>query len=281
MEYSKDLKVAYSGVEGAFAQIASSKIFPGATLVPHKDFDHAFSAVSNGEADYAVLPIENSYAGEVGQVMDLLYNGDLYVNSVYALSVTQNLLGVKGAKLEDIKIVYSHPQALMQSEEFLHDHGIETVDSANTAMAAQFVAQKGDIRCGAIASKETASIYGLDILARQVNGSSFNTTRFAVVSKHANDNISVNSKNMFMLMFAVNHKAGALAKAIDVISAGGYNMRSLHSRSVKDVPWQYYFYVEAEGTLTTLGGSSMMEQLNKQCDVVKFLGHYNADEKLS
>lgn len=280
MGYSTDSKVAYSGVEGAFAQIAARKIFPGATLVPNKDFDHAFASVESGEVDYAVLPIENSYAGEVGQVMDLLYNGDLYVNSVYALSVTQNLMGIKGAKLEDIKIVYSHPQALMQSEEFLHDHKMETVDATNTAIAAKFVADKGDIHCGAIASKETAKLYGLDILAESVNGSSFNSTRFAVISKQQNDNISVNAKNMFMLMFSVNHKAGALAKAIDVISAGGYNMRSLHSRSVKNVPWQYYFYVEAEGTLSTPGGESMLEQLKKQCDTVKFLGHYNADEKI-
>ena len=117
------MKIAYSGIEGAFAYIAAQRIFPGQELLSFGDFRSAYEAVEKGDCDYAVLPIENSYAGEVGQVTDLMFQGGLFVNGVYTLNVLQNLLGVKGASLESVRKVISHPQALEQSGDFIAAHG--------------------------------------------------------------------------------------------------------------------------------------------------------------
>ena len=138
-------KIAYSGIEGAFAYIAARKIFPNEILVPHRDFQSAYHSVENDECDFAVLPIENSFAGEVGQVTDLMFQGNLYVNGLFALDVVQNLLGVKGSTLESVKKVISHPQALEQCSPFLERQGYETLEEVNTARAAKKISDLNDI----------------------------------------------------------------------------------------------------------------------------------------
>ena len=157
------LKIAYSGIEGAFANIAAKHIFPSGEFIAYKDFKSAWNAVNSSMADYAVLPIENSYAGEIAQVTDLIFTGNLFINDVYGLKIQQNLLGIKGAKLQDIKKVISHPQALEQSAKFLESHGIETVASENTARAAREVSVLNDKSVGAVASILTAELYNLDV----------------------------------------------------------------------------------------------------------------------
>ena len=268
------MKVAYSGVEGAFAHIAAGKIFPDGHKVPYSDFESAYNAVVCGDCDCAVLPIENSYAGEVGQVLDLMYTGGLYINGVYDLNVSQNLMGVNGATLSDIREVISHQQALMQCNEFIREHGLEVLQTTNTAVAAQRVAQMNDKSVAAIASKETAELYGLRIIEKDINGSNFNTTRFAVFSRAENTNKATD--NNFLLLFTVSHVAGALAKAINVIGDHGFNMKVLRSRPVKDSNWQYYFYVEAEGNINGSAGQDMLSALKEYCDRLKVVGNYSA-----
>ena len=142
------LKVAYSGVEAAFAHIAAGRIFPDAERVSKKDFKSAYEAVVNGECDLAVLPIENSYAGEVGQTIDLIFSGTLYINGIYELEIHQNLLGVPGAEIGDIKEVMSHPQALSQCQEYIKTRGYNTVEASNTAVAAKTVAEnRHSLKC--------------------------------------------------------------------------------------------------------------------------------------
>lgn len=268
------MKVAYSGVEGAFAHIAAGKIFPDGHKIPHSDFETAYNAVVTGDCDCAVLPIENSYAGEVGQVLDLMYKGSLYINGVYDLEVSQNLLGVKGATLADVRTVISHQQALMQCSEFIKENGLEQLQAVNTAIAAQKVAEANDKSIAAIASKETADIYGLGIIEKDINEQSFNTTRFAVFSR-AENKVEADGNN-FLLLFTVSHIAGALAKAISVIGDHGFNMKVLRSRPVKDSSWQYYFYVEAEGNVNGNEGQEMLAELKKYCDELKVVGNYSA-----
>lgn len=272
------MRIAYSGVEGAFAHIAAGRIFPDGHKVPYGDFDAAYASVVSGECDCAVLPIENSYAGEVGQVLDLMYSGSLYINGVYDLSVSQNLLGVEGATLSDIREVISHPQALMQCQNFIRDHGLEQLQASNTAIAAQKVAETGDKSIAAIASKETARLYGLTVIERDINGSNFNTTRFAVFSRA--ENLDKRAGNNFLLLFTVSHEAGALAKAINVIGAHGFNMKVLRSRPVKDSGWHYYFYVEAEGNINGKEGQEMLSELREYCDRLKVVGNYSAQISL-
>lgn len=270
------MNVAYSGVEGAYAHIAASKIFPDSNKMSYKDFKAAYEAVENGECDCAVLPIENSNAGEVGQVIDLIFSGSLYVNAVYELSVHHNLVALPGTKIEDIKKVISHEQALEQCTPFIRSNDFSSQTCANTARAAQLVSKSGDPTLAAIASRETAELFGLEILKENINESEDNTTRFAVFSRsmHKSEN------NHSIVVFVVPEKAGALAKAINIIGNHGFNMHSIKSRAMKDHAWAYYFYVEIEGNLQGKRGKYMLDELSDFCDSLKFIGTYNSDLKI-
>ena len=270
------MKVAYSGVEGAFAHTAARRIFPHARLIACPSFEAAYSAAVDGGCDCAVIPVENSYAGEVGLVADLMFSGPLHVTGVYTLPVAQNLLGVRGASVSDIKTVVSHVQALSQCENYIKRHGFETAESVNTAVAARDVARLGDPARAAIASAETAGLYGLDILERNINESPYNKTRFAVFSSSGNPAGGTGGK--FILLFTVSDETGALSRAVSVISSHGFNMKVLRSRPVKQQPWQYYFYVEAEGDDSSERGRAMLEELRCHCGMLKVVGRY-AEEK--
>lgn len=265
------LKVAYSGVEGAFAHIAAGRIFPESDRVSCRDFKAAYDAVVSGECDVAVLPIENSYAGEVGQSIDLIFSGGLFINGIYELEIHQNLLGIPGATVEDIKKVTSHPQALSQCHDYIKRRGIDAEDASNTAVAAKIVADANDKTLGAIASVETAEIYGLKVLEANINKSGENTTRFAVLSKVQASSPSLTNS---VLMFTVKHEAGSLANAISIIGKYGYNMTALRSRPLKKHSWQYYFYIEIDGKIDTDNGVKMAEELSKVCDQFKVAGTF-------
>ena len=267
----KGLKVAYSGVEGAFAHIASKKIFPEGNRISCSDFKSAYDSVVNGENDAAVLPIENSYAGEVGQTMDLIFSGSLFINGIYELEIHQNLLGIPGASVDDIQKVTSHPQALSQCHDYIRLRNLQTEESNNTAIAAKRVADAKDKSLGAIASVETAEIYGLKVLEANINKSNENTTRFAVLSKVRAVSPQLSSS---VIMFTVRHEAGSLAKAISIIGKYGYNMTALRSRPLKKHSWQYYFYVEIDGSTNTEKGEAMLCELNKECDKLKVVGSF-------
>lgn len=265
------LKIAYSGVEGAFAHIAAGRIFPGGSRISCRDFKAAYDAVLHGECDVAVLPIENSYAGEVGQTIDLLFSGTLYINGIYELQIHQNLLGIPGAKAEDIRKVTSHPQALSQCHEYIKMRGFDTEEASNTAVAAKAVAEMKDKTCGAIASVETAQLYGLEVLQANINQSSENTTRFAVLSKVRAASPVLTSS---VLMFTVKHEAGSLANAISIIGKYGYSMTALRSRPLRKHSWQYYFYIEIDGMVSSDEGRRMMEELSGVCDQLKVAGSF-------
>ena len=275
----RGMRVAYSGTEGAFAHIAAGKMFPGAERVAYADFGAAYRAVENGECDTVVLPIENSYNGEVGQVTDLMFSGSLYVSEVLDLAVTHDLLACKGAKKEDIREVVSHPQALGQCAEYLRANQWSTTEYTNTALAARYVAQKGDPSVAAIASEAAAEIFGLEVLERNINASRSNTTRFAALSRVESRRHSGRMGEHFILLFTVKNEAGALARAMDVIGKFGFNLRTLRSRPMKDLLWQYYFYVEAEGDVYTDAGEWMMRELGFFCDRLKLVGTYYNDRK--
>lgn len=262
------MKIAYSGIEGAFAYIAAKRIFPNEELVAFGDFHSAYAAVENDDCDYAVLPIENSYAGDVGQVTDLMFQGELFVNGVYTLNVVQNLLGVKGSTLQTISKVVSHPQALEQCAEFLRAHNYESIEAVNTARAARQVAQEGDTSVAAIASEETAALYGLEVLAKGINEQQDNSTRFVVLSKNQNQKVCKDS-GTFIMMFAVKNEAGALVKVLNRLGEFGYNMIAIHSRPLKSHAWEYYFYIEVEGNSSQKDFEQMVHEIQYRCDKLK------------
>jgi len=265
------LKVAYSGVEGAFAHIAAGRIFPEGNRISYGDFKTAYDSVVNGECDVAVLPIENSYAGEVGQTIDLIFSGTLFINGIYELEIHQNLLGLPSASVEDIKKVISHPQALGQCNEYIQMRGFETEEASNTAFAAKTLAESNDKTLGVIASVETAELYGLKVIEANINKSGENTTRFAVLSKVKAASPSLSST---VLMFTVKHEAGSLANAIGIIGKYGYNMTALRSRPMKKHSWQYYFYIEIDSAVDNENGRKMTEELGKMCDCLKIVGTF-------
>ena len=272
------LRAAYSGAAGAFGELAAKRIFPTAETISYPSFRDAYDAVKNGESDLAVLPLENSVHGDVGQVMDLIFFGDLVVSGVYDVAVTQHLLGVPGATPASVKKVLSHPQALGQCAAFLREKGYETEERVNTAVAAREVAEAGDPALAAIGSAEAGEAYGLVRLAERVNSDGDNTTRFAVLTRSRKDP-SPRDRN-FILLFTVKNEAGGLARAITAIGAHGYNMRALKSRPARDLAWSYYFFCECEGNIYDSEGRALMRELNIVCQDVKIAGSYEKDIKI-
>ena len=177
-------RAAYQGVEGAFAHIALKALFPHAEAISYPTWDEVFDAVERGDASHGVVPFENSHAGDVSAVLDLCYNHpNLWVVDVYDLPISQNLLVLPGTQLNELKMVYSHQQAIAQSETFLRQFHLPATAMPNTAMAAKFVADGGDRRHAAIASVETAALYGLEVLVPSINTDGDNTTRFIVLEQ--------------------------------------------------------------------------------------------------
>ena len=268
------MKIAYSGTEGAFGYLAADKLFPDAQKLAYGDFKAAYDSVVSGACDAVVLPLENSYAGEVGQVTDLMFSGPLYVNHVLPLSVTHDLLAVEGATPETIKTVVSHPQALSQCDDYIRAHGYDQTPYTNTALAAQYVARLQDPTVAAIASKESGERFGLQVLAEGINQSQINTTRFAVLSRAENRNVGKRHGAHFILVFTVRNEAGALAQALNIIGYHDFNMRTLRSRPMKELMWKYYFYVEAEGDIHSKDGERMLQELTICCDKIKCVGSF-------
>ena len=251
-------RAAYQGVEGAFAHIALRALFP-----------HA-EAVRRGGAAHGVVPFENSHAGDVSAVLDLCYNyPELWVVDVYDLPISQNLLVLPGTQLAQLRHVYSHQQAIAQSETFLKQFHLPATAMPNTAMAAKFVAESGDPSQAAIASAETAALYGLEVLVPSINTDGDNTTRFIVLSRE-----KPTGGNRFSLLFTLDNKPGKLAEVIQVIGRFGYDMESIKSRPLPHVPFDYYFYVELVGDPADDETAALLRELDHTCRTVRLLGVY-------
>lgn len=269
---------AYQGVEGAWAHIALRRLFPFAKAMPCATWADVFDAVEGGRAAMGVLPFENSNAGDVSAVLDLLYaHPAIYITGLYDLPIRQDLLGLPGAKLADIRKVVSHQQALSQSSPFIKSHHLETQVWGNTADAARHVAEQGDAALAAIASAETAALYHLDILAEGVNEDGDNTTRFIVIGRE-----KPTAGRRLSLLFTVDHKPGKLAQVIQLIGEQGFNMESIKSRPLPHVPFEYYFYVQLVCPAESQAGDAasrarLLQGLDKTCRTVRLLGMFDFD----
>lgn len=255
----------YQGIEGAFGQIAASRLFGNKKLVNYSSFEEVIKAVENHEIERGILPFENSTTGEVGEVLDLLYEHDVKISAVYDLKVDQNLMAPKGASLSTVKKVYSKMQALEQCADTLKAFDFELIPYGNTALAARYVSECQNIEMAAIASKECAGEYGLEILLSNINTSSDNITRFIVV-----ENELPKSGNLVMVLFTLNHHSGALAHMMQIIADYQLNMTNIRSRACKSAPWQYYFYVELEGKVSEM--EACFEECRKECRDFRIIG---------
>ena len=260
----------YQGVLGAFSHIATQRLFPHGKMKNYAAFEGAVKGVLNHEIAKAVLPFENSYTGEVGEILDLLFKYDVVIQSIYDLKINQNLLGLKGATLCDIKQVYSKDQAINQCQDFLKNFDYVLIPYANTALAAKFVSESQDKSKAALASIVTAELYGLEVLAENINTSKDNTTRFVVVGNELPED-----GNHLSIVFTVHHESGQLAKIMQIVAKYGFNMENIKSRSLKDASWQYYFYMEIEGHYRDEKMQSMLEECRNSSSNFKVIGVYN------
>ena len=270
---TKKLKIGFQGVEGSFSEEALLNYFgKEAVTSSFRFFEDVFMAIDRGDVDYGILPVENSSTGSVNEVYDLLRKYGCHINGEIVLKVKQNLLGVKGARMEDIKEVYSHSQGFQQSAEFFKEHSSwKLIPYHNTALGAKLVSEAGDISRAAVASERAAAIYGLDILKENLNFNSKNYTRFVIVGKdleldESSDKISV--------VLTVRHKAGSLCDVLRLFSQEGLNLLKIESRPIMDKSWEYFFHLDFEGNLQDPHVSRIMDQIRSRTTYFKILGNY-------
>ena len=270
---TKKLKIGFQGVEGSFSEEALLNYFGKEAMTSSfRFFEDVFMAIDRGDVDYGILPVENSSTGSVNEVYDLLRKYGCHINGEIVLKVKQNLLGVKGASIEDIKEVYSHSQGFQQSAEFFKEHSSwKLIPYHNTALGAKLVSEAGDISRAAVASEKAAAIYGLDILKENLNFNSKNYTRFVIVGKdleldESSDKISV--------VLTVRHKAGSLCDVLRLFSQEGLNLLKIESRPIMDKSWEYFFHLDFEGNLQDPHVSRIMDQIRSRTTYFKILGNY-------
>lgn len=268
----KDITVGYQGVEGAFSYIALKEYFGDVSHKNYHLFEDVFQALKNKEIDYGIVPLENSSTGAINDNYDLVRDYDCYIVGEQSISISQHLLGVPGAKITDIKEVYSHPQGLLQCSEFLHQHPtILCHEYTNTAASAKYVHDTLDKSKGAIASKSACQLYGLSMIKENIHNETSNHTRFIVIGRHLEDH---QETNRVSIVFTLVHKVGALYSILKAIKDHHINLTRIESRPIKDADWQYYFYIDFEGSLHTVEVQIALEQMKAHCLTLKVIGNY-------
>ncbi len=269
----KNARVVFQGAEGAYSQMAMLKFFGENVNGFHVDtFRDAMSAIEEGSADFAVLPIENSTAGIVNEIYDLMVEFENYIVGEQIIKIEHCLMGLPGTKLEDIKTVYSHPQSLMQSSRYLNDHASwRQVSMQNNAFAAMKVKEDGDITQAAIASEQAAEIYGLDVLERGVNHSHTNSTRFIIVT---NQKIFLKNAGKVSICFEVPNESGSLYHMLSHFIYNNLNMTKIESRPLEDRNWEYRFFIDFDGNLADSAVKNALRGLREEARNMKILGNY-------
>lgn len=264
--------VACQGTEGAYSQLAADKLFGMEKIKYFKTFEDVFRAVRSGECEYGVLPIENSTYGTVIDVYDLMKKYSFNIVKALKLKIKHSLLARKDARFEDIKEVYSHPQAIGQCSEFFSANpSIRPVECANTAVAAEMVKNSGRNDIAAIASSSCAELYGLKQLSDEVQNARSNMTRFICISNH---NYIFPGANKISLMLSLPHTPGALYNTLAKFTAEGLNLTKLESRPIAGSDFEAQFYFDFEGSPYDERILRMLDALSRECENFEFLGSY-------
>ena len=269
----KNAKIVFQGIEGAYTELALKQYFGENADSYHVDtWRDAMEALKNGEADYAVLPIENSSAGIVSENYDLMVEYDNYIVGEQIIRIDHALLGLPEAEIEDITDIYSHPQALMQCSKYLEDNrNWEKHSMKNTAMSAQKIKEDGQISKAAIASALTADIYRLKVLDKAIQNNKNNYTRFIIVT---NRKIFEKRANKISISFEIPHKSGSLYHKLSHFIYNGINMNKIESRPVQGKAWEYRFFVDIDGNLNDAAVQNALRGLKEETIQLKVLGNY-------
>ena len=269
----KNIRIVYQGEEGAYSQMAMQQFFHDTTNSYHvQTWRDAMEAIAKGEADYAVLPIENSSAGIVSENYDLMVEYDNCIVGEQIIQINHALLGLPDAELSDITDVYSHPQALMQCGRYLESHREwEKHSLKNTAMAAKKVKEDGKKHKAAIASSLTADIYGLKVLDECIQDNKMNATRFIIVS---GKRVFTSKAEKISICFEGMHESGSLYHMLSHFIYNGINMNHIESRPVQGKNWEYRFFVDFEGNLNDAAVQNALRGLAEETLGLKILGNY-------
>lgn len=278
------MKVAYQGVPGAFSEAATRSLFPDGEPAPFDSFAGVFDGLEGGDVTAAVVPVENSFAGPVSDVYDLLRrHGTVRIVAEARLRVRHHLLGVPGARLEDIKTARSHPQALAQVEPFLRERGIRPLVAFDTAGAAAEIAELGDATVAAVASRGAAERYELDILAQSIESAPDNMTRFfaltAAGAEHLASMIPPGHRSgdpKTSLAYATRNVPGALVRALQPFATAGLQLTKIESRPSREAPWDYVFYLDFHGDPAVSPAAEALALMRTCCAWVHVLGTYPA-----
>ena len=269
-------RIAFQGEPGANSHLAIAEVYPDCEALPCATFEDAFAAISSGEADLGMIPIENSIAGRVADIHHLMPDSGLHIVAEHFMPVRHQLLGIKGATLADIKTVESHVHALGQCRKIIRKLGIKPVVAADTAGSAREIAEAGDKTRAAIGSRLAAEIYALDVLAADVEDEDHNTTRFIVLSREAKWVASSNGPVVTTFVFRVRNVPAALYKALGGFATNGVNMTKLESYMIEGNFFATQFYADVEGHPEDRSLVLALEELAFFSKEMKILGVYPA-----
>lgn len=265
-------RVVFQGAEGAFSQAAMHQYFGKGINSFHVDtFRDAFVAIEEGSADFAVLPIENSTAGIVNEIYDLLVEYENYIVGEQIIRIEHCLLGLPGTKMDEIGTVYSHPQSLMQSARFLSEHNWRQVSLPNNAFAARKVAEEGDRSQAAIAGEYAGEVYGLEVLKKPVNWSNTNSTRFIIIT---NQKIFQKDAKKVSICFEVPNESGSLYNMLSHFIYNHLNMTKIESRPLEGRNWEYRFFIDFDGNLEDSAVKNALRGLREEARNMRVLGNY-------
>ena len=264
--------VACQGVEGAYSQIACEKMFKSPFIMYFKNFDGVFQAIEQGLCQYGILPIENSTAGSVKKVYDLMIHHNFSIVRTFRMKIDHNLVANRGATLSQIKKIYSHEQAINQCSEFLKDlPGVEIIPVENTAVAADMVAKSGMLDVAAISSHACEELYGLKSLADSIQDKGNNRTRFICISKNLEIYPGSDKTSIMMIL---PHKPGSLYKVLARMYVLGINVIKLESRPIPEKDFEFMFYFDLETSIYSEEFIQLMCELDDLCEEFKYLGSY-------
>lgn len=269
----QNARVVFQGTEGAYGQAAMRQFFGEDVNSFHvRTFRDAMEAIEEGAADYAVLPIENSTAGPVIEMYDLLDEFENYIVAETILPIVHTLSGLPGTKLSDIRQVYSKTEALMQTSRFLDEHSDwQRISVVNTAIAAKKVLKDQDISQAAVCSAYAAKVHGLEVLVDGINDDADNSTRFIVVT---NQKVFLRDASKISIRFELPHQSGSLYRILSHFIYNDLNMSKIESRPVKGRPWEYCFFVDFEGNLEEAAVKNAIRGLREEAQNLKILGNY-------
>ena len=269
--------IGFQGTTGSFSELALEEYFGEKTVRQNfADFADVFTAVSQKTVDFGIVPVENSSTGGIAEIYDLLRQADVFIVGEKIMHIDQNLLILPEAKLSDIKEVYSHPQGFRQSADFLKTYPQwQLIPYQNTAVSAAYVREQGDVSKAAIASKKAASQFGLQVAQASINSVQGNFTRFIILGPRQQ---VTPEADKISLLFSLPHKPGALYQLLGFFAQAGVSLMKIESRPILGRPWEYFFFVDLQGSLDKTEVQTAVELVKEHSSFYKLLGNYRGDQ---